>query len=191
MRRLDDLLLMKEFNVAVFDHRILEKHLQAALTLPTAGMDHDHERLEFLGKSSAQLLWSNNLRQGDAYLKYASSVYLYSLQSQQSEGVMHILRQSLISNACLLKNAIQSGLPPFIQGRSFLAKAWMPPGFKNVDHKNGATEPKIEVANKGTATKQKIVGAEPPDYNSPSISSKRRARRSNISEDLQQIPDKV
>jgi hypothetical protein len=40
---------MKEVNAAIFDHRISEKHLHAALTLPAARMDFNHERLEHLG----------------------------------------------------------------------------------------------------------------------------------------------
>jgi hypothetical protein len=52
MRRLNDILLTKEVNGALFDHKISEKHLLAALTLPAAAMAFNDERLEYLGAQS-------------------------------------------------------------------------------------------------------------------------------------------
>jgi endoribonuclease Dicer len=49
MSRIDDLLLVKEINVSLFDHVIGENELLIALTIPAAGMDYNYERLELLG----------------------------------------------------------------------------------------------------------------------------------------------
>lgn len=51
LRRLDDILLVKELNAKFFDHSILEHHLHAAVSAPSAAVDIDYERLELLGPS--------------------------------------------------------------------------------------------------------------------------------------------
>lgn len=49
MRRIDDLLLVKELNASLFDHSISEHQLHAAISAPSAGLQFDYERLELLG----------------------------------------------------------------------------------------------------------------------------------------------
>ena len=49
MRRIDDLLLIKELNAKFFDHMILEQHLHEAVSPPSAAIEYDYERLELLG----------------------------------------------------------------------------------------------------------------------------------------------
>lgn len=49
MRRVDDLLLVKEMNASFFDHSIREDLLHNALCTPSAGLEYDYERLELLG----------------------------------------------------------------------------------------------------------------------------------------------
>ena len=50
LRRLDDLLLVKELNAKFFDHSIVESHLHAAVSSPSATVEVDYERLELLGE---------------------------------------------------------------------------------------------------------------------------------------------
>jgi len=52
MRRVDDLLLVKEMNAKFFDHSIREDLLHNALCTPSAGLEYNYERLELLGKDT-------------------------------------------------------------------------------------------------------------------------------------------
>lgn len=49
MRRLDDLLLIKELNAKYFDHEVSERRLHEAVSAPSAAIEYDYERLELLG----------------------------------------------------------------------------------------------------------------------------------------------
>lgn len=51
MRRIDDLLLVKELNARLFNHVISENLLQIAVTAPSSCNEYDYERLELLGGS--------------------------------------------------------------------------------------------------------------------------------------------
>jgi hypothetical protein len=51
MKKIDDILLVKELNGILFEHAILEQHLYAAITPPANAIEFDYERLETLGKS--------------------------------------------------------------------------------------------------------------------------------------------
>lgn len=51
MRRIDDLLVVKELNAKLFDNSIRDLDLLAALTSPAALAERDYERLELLGTS--------------------------------------------------------------------------------------------------------------------------------------------
>lgn len=68
-------------------------------------------------------------RAGDAYLKYLSSVYLFVTFPTQSEGMLHISRQKIISNRSLLRNSVRCGLPQYIQSKALAIKIWAPPNF--------------------------------------------------------------
>ena len=50
MRRIDDLLLIKELNAKFFDHSIKEDELLAAISTTAACSGIDYERLELLGE---------------------------------------------------------------------------------------------------------------------------------------------
>ena len=52
MRRLDDLLLVKELNARFFDHSVREDLLHQAISATSAGMEFNYERLELLGSST-------------------------------------------------------------------------------------------------------------------------------------------
>ena len=53
LRRVDDLLLVKELNAKFFDHSIAENHLHEAISSPSSLVEIDYERLELLGKSQS------------------------------------------------------------------------------------------------------------------------------------------
>ncbi len=53
MRRVDDLLLVKEMNAKFFDHSIREDLLHNALCTPSAGLEYNYERLELLGRDTS------------------------------------------------------------------------------------------------------------------------------------------
>ncbi|KAF8192504.1 hypothetical protein BJ912DRAFT_263253 [Pholiota molesta] len=87
MRRIDDLLLVKEMDAKFFDHAIREDLLHIAICTPSAGLEYDYERLELLG---------------DAFLKYLASIYVFVTNPSLSEGALHVARQKIISNKSLL-----------------------------------------------------------------------------------------
>ena len=114
MRRIDDMLLVKELNAALFDHSIQEHHLHAAVSAPSACSEFDYERLELLG---------------DAYLKYLSSIYMFVTNPAQHEGALHSARLRIISNKALFVNAESVGLAPYIQAKSLAPRQWTPPNY--------------------------------------------------------------
>jgi endoribonuclease Dicer len=67
--------------------------------------------------------------QGDSFLKYFSSVYVFVFNPALSEGALHKARQHLISNKVLKQCGLAIGLPSYIQGKAFSYKMWQPPNF--------------------------------------------------------------
>jgi len=67
--------------------------------------------------------------QGDSFLKYFSSVYVFVFNPALSEGALHKARQHLISNKVLRQCGLAIGLPAYIQGKTFSYKLWQPPNF--------------------------------------------------------------
>jgi len=67
--------------------------------------------------------------QGDSFLKYFSSVYVFVFNPALSEGALHKARQHLISNKVLKQCGLAIGLPSYIQGKTFSYKLWQPPNF--------------------------------------------------------------
>ncbi|KAI6110462.1 hypothetical protein EV401DRAFT_1869432 [Pisolithus croceorrhizus] len=113
MRRIEDFLIVQELNAVFFNHSIHEEHLFAAISAPSAGYEVDYERLELFG---------------DAFLKYLASIYVFVMHPSQ-HGVVHAARQCIISNEVLMRSAVRSGLPQYIQGKPFSYKLWHPPNF--------------------------------------------------------------
>lgn len=131
MKRVDETLLVLEFNAMYFNNEIDGNALQAAISAPSAGLEIDYERLELLGMCSSRFLIPIITRSsGDAYLKYLSSIYLFVTNPTMHEGMLHIARQKIISNKSLLVNSDKSGLPQYIQSKPFIAKMWLPLGYK-------------------------------------------------------------
>ena len=131
MKRVDETLLVLEFNAMYFNNEIDGNALQAAISAPSAGLEVDYERLELLGMCFSRFLKRILIRfSGDAYLKYLSSIYLFVTNPTMQEGMLHIARQKIISNKSLLVNSDKSGLPQYIQSKPFVAKVWLPFGYK-------------------------------------------------------------
>ena len=68
------------------------------------GMGKNYERLEFIG---------------DAFLKMATSISLYSLYASDNEFAFHVKRMLMITNANLFKTAIEKKLYEFIRSHGF------------------------------------------------------------------------
>lgn len=131
MKRVDETLLVLEFNSMYFNNEIDGNALQAAISAPSAGLEIDYERLELLGMCSSGSIVPIIIRSsGDAYLKYLSSIYLFVTNPTMHEGMLHIARQKIISNKSLLVNSDKSGLPQYVQSKPFIAKMWLPLGYK-------------------------------------------------------------
>jgi hypothetical protein len=131
LRRLDDLLLVKELNAKIFGNWLNEGHLHTAISAPSASAEFDYERLELLGThiSNPTLQSLTQFIKGDAYLKYLSSVYLFVKRPQLHEGALHIERQKIISNRNLLRRVGKSEVPQYVQSKPFAAKTWLPFNF--------------------------------------------------------------
>ncbi|THH00410.1 hypothetical protein EW026_g2116 [Hermanssonia centrifuga] len=118
MHMIDAMLLVKQLKATFFDNIVEENHLLAAVSPPTASVEHDYERLEFLG---------------DAFLKYAVSTYLFVTMPSDREGSLHQARQKIISNKALHLGALQAGIPPYIQSKPVVAKIWHPAGYSQIN----------------------------------------------------------
>ncbi|KDQ29243.1 hypothetical protein PLEOSDRAFT_1064031 [Pleurotus ostreatus PC15] len=115
LRRVDELLLIKELNARLFDYSVREDLLHMAVSTPSSAIEYDYERLELLG---------------DAFLKYLSSVYVFVSNPTANEGALHFIRQRLISNKSLLQNATRAGLPGYILSKPFVTKFWKPVNYQ-------------------------------------------------------------
>lgn len=123
-------------NSKLFDHLIEDDLLHNAISAPAAGIEFDYERLELLGESIVTSMSCHTqdswLFQGDAFLKYLSSVFVFVAHPASSEGALHVARQKIISNRSLFRNANIMGLPEYIQAKTFTFKVWEPPNFNIV-----------------------------------------------------------
>ncbi|PFH51437.1 hypothetical protein AMATHDRAFT_3093 [Amanita thiersii Skay4041] len=115
LRRINDLLLVKELNSILFNNVLSGKLLHTAITCPSAKMDFDYERFEFLG---------------DSVLKYVASVYIISCYPSRPGMNIHCTRQQMVNNKSLMQNALEAGLVPYIQSRPFVPRQWKPPNFE-------------------------------------------------------------
>ncbi|KAG5716521.1 Dicer-like protein 1 [Termitomyces sp. T112] len=128
MRRIDELLLVKELNSKLFDNKIADTYLHMALCTPSCGAEYDYERLELLG---------------DAFLKFISSTYLFVSRPTHKEGSLHNARQDLISNKSLFQYACRAGIPSYIQSKLFSPRLWTPPFFTPLSPANRSDEAEV------------------------------------------------
>lgn len=160
-RRIDDFLIVKELNAQFFANMILEQHLLSAVFAPSATFETDYERLELLGEVGPILIVHNahTMMQGDSFLKYFSSVYVFVFNPALSEGALHKARQHIISNKVLTQCGLSIGLPSYIQGKTFSCKLWQPPNFTVQDvspqHLGGSNNVTSSSGNGGIANDTK------------------------------------
>ena len=180
MKRVDETLLVLEFNAMYFNNEIDGNALQAAISAPSAGLEVDYERLELLGMCCSRFLKPIIIcSSGDAYLKYLSSIYLFVTNPTMHEGMLHIARQKIISNKSLLVNSDKSGLPQYIQSKPFIAKMWLPLGYKvikTLGREDAAEEDDDEKAKEDFASvennKEQVTAV---DMNGPRMEQKTQA----------------
>lgn len=183
MKRVDETLLVLEFNAMYFNNEIDGNALQAAISAPSAGLEVDYERLELLGMYCSKFLKPIIIcSSGDAYLKYLSSIYLFVTNPTMHEGMLHIARQKIISNKSLLVNSDKSGLPQYIQSKPFIAKMWLPLGYKvikTVGREDAAEEDEDEKAKEDFASvennKEQANEVTVMDMNGPRMEQKIQA----------------
>ncbi|KAJ3314074.1 hypothetical protein HDV04_001105 [Boothiomyces sp. JEL0838] len=86
-----------------------------AFITPNADESINYDRLEILG---------------DAFLKYASSIYLYSIKELKSEGALSKQRSVIVSNSTLTRIAKALKTSKFLTVIPFSSSFWAPPGLK-------------------------------------------------------------
>ncbi|KAH9843805.1 uncharacterized protein C8Q71DRAFT_698068 [Rhodofomes roseus] len=165
MRRVDELLIVKELNGKLFNNSIRDLDLLAALTSPAALAERDYERLELLG---------------DAFLKYVASLYLFVTMPSAGEGDLHIARQDIVSNKALLDCASELDLPAYVHSKPFVTKLWEPVV------QPPASEPPTPT---GTPTKATIGNDGEPPVSNPAKRSKKQKQKDEL--DYQWLGDKT
>ena len=90
------------------EHRATQTHVQR-------GMGKNYERLEFLG---------------DAFLKMATSIAVYTQNPDSDEFEFHVKRMLLICNQTLFDSAKDLHLTRYIRSQSFSRRLWYQPGLK-------------------------------------------------------------
>lgn len=145
-RRIDEFLLVKELNARLFDHEISNTLLHTALCTPSCGAEYHYERLELLGTFSFSVMYPSFINgfQGDAFLKFISSTYLFVSFPTYREGSLHTARQGLISNKSLFQHACRVGIPSYIQSKLFAPRLWTPPFSTPLSPAGGEDEAEVE-----------------------------------------------
>ncbi|KAK4193832.1 putative dicer-like protein [Podospora australis] len=81
------------------------------------GMGNNYERLEFLG---------------DAFLKMATTIAIFTLIPEKAEFEYHVERMLLICNKNLFNNALDVKLEEYIRSMAFNRRTWYPEGLELV-----------------------------------------------------------
>ncbi|PHH81314.1 hypothetical protein CDD82_1058 [Ophiocordyceps australis] len=124
MYRLDSLLIALEA-CKLFDLEIDSKLALEALTKDSSnteehgceqvdfqvGMGNNYERLEFLG---------------DAFLKMATTISLFTLMPRTNEYEYHVERMLLVCNQNLFNHAVDNKLQQYVRSKSFDRRTWYP-----------------------------------------------------------------
>ncbi|KAI9675974.1 MAG: Dicer-like protein 1 [Bathelium mastoideum] len=90
------------------EHRLAQVHLQR-------GMGKNYERLEFLG---------------DAFLKMATSIAIYTQNPDDDEFEFHVKRMLLVCNRTLFGRAKELQLTRYVRSQSFSRRLWYQQGLK-------------------------------------------------------------
>ncbi|PWN41332.1 hypothetical protein IE81DRAFT_177515 [Ceraceosorus guamensis] len=123
LAHVEHLLRVHELNDRLFASSLDVSMLQVATSAPSAGRDFDYQKLEFLG---------------DAFFKIAGSCYVFSRTITQNEGELHVSRLKVISNANLVRKAVQRGIWQACQVSSFSRKGWSPVAHQVLTFNGGA-----------------------------------------------------
>ncbi|KAJ9052737.1 Dicer-like protein 1 [Entomophthora muscae] len=118
LSRVDALLLAAEVKEEFSLWDVCDKQIAEALTLPSASLPLDYERLELLG---------------DAFLKFMVTVYLYVTRPKDDEGKMHCHRVRKICNKTLFQKCRQFNLTQYFNWKPLDKAKWRPPNFINPD----------------------------------------------------------
>ncbi|PHH62390.1 hypothetical protein CDD81_7186 [Ophiocordyceps australis] len=124
MYRLDSLLIALEA-CNTFDLEIQPRLALEALTKDSSnteehgseqidfqvGMGNNYERLEFLG---------------DAFLKMATTISLFTLMPRTNEFEYHVERMLLVCNQNLFNHAVDSKMQQYVRSKSFDRRTWYP-----------------------------------------------------------------
>ncbi|PKS09772.1 hypothetical protein jhhlp_004393 [Lomentospora prolificans] len=101
-----------------------------------AGMGKNYERLEFLG---------------DAFLKMATSIALFTQCPEKDEFAYHVERMLLICNKNMFNTAVDMGLQEYVRSKSFNRRTWFPTGLRLMKGKAGLEADKHSLSDKSVA----------------------------------------
>ncbi|KAK0718311.1 hypothetical protein B0T26DRAFT_646598 [Lasiosphaeria miniovina] len=109
------------------------------------GMGKNYERLEFLG---------------DAFLKMATSISIFTLMPDTSEYVYHVKRMLLLCNRNLFNNGLEVNLEQYIRSVSFNRRRWYPEGLTLKKGKRSESKPQHTLGDKTIADVcEALIGA--------------------------------
>ncbi len=109
------------------------------------GMGNNYERLEFLG---------------DAFLKMATTISIYTFAPDKSELEYHVERMLLICNLNLFNNALEVKLEEYVRSMAFNRRTWYPEGLVLKKGKRTDTKRRHILADKSIADVcEAIIGA--------------------------------
>ncbi|KAJ7591157.1 hypothetical protein C8J56DRAFT_1003709 [Mycena floridula] len=152
-KRIDELLLVKELNAKLLNHAVSEQYLHIALSPPSAGIEYDYERLEILG---------------DAFLKYLSSIYVFTDVPTHQKGALHMARQQIINDKTLFLCGTSVELGSWIQARQFSNKGWCPRNFsidrlgQDFQRDEAAVKETNSQSDSSRSTPSSVIELEPP-----------------------------
>ncbi|KAI9294789.1 hypothetical protein K502DRAFT_304512, partial [Neoconidiobolus thromboides FSU 785] len=145
MTRIEALLLVREVKIKLNLPEIIDEYLLEALTLPSANLSIDYERLELLG---------------DAYLKFISSMDVFLRFPQHHEAQLHNRRLRIISNRSLFRLCRDLELYKYVNPKPFIKSKWYPINFYIKNQFEYQNQLNFKMADKGLAdVVEAILGA--------------------------------
>ncbi|KAI0241525.1 Dicer-like protein 1 [Massospora cicadina] len=145
LSRVDALLLAGEVKQRFHLVDVGDRHIAEALTLPSASLPQDYERLELLG---------------DSFLKFMATVHLYIARPKDDEGKLHCHRIRKICNKALFQKCTQFGLAQYFNWRPLDKAKWRPPNFVNLDNPEDLALTEVRLSDKCLAdVMEALLGA--------------------------------
>jgi hypothetical protein len=127
LHHIDSILIARQASDSILSSAINTSSALLALTpRKTSGdLHHSYERLEFLG---------------DTLLKLIGTVDVFARPIAQLRNVeVEKERHLMLSNRMLHKCGEDAGIPPYIRNGKFMAKSWMPHGWRREDGQTSET----------------------------------------------------